>query len=80
MVTGCVQSSGSGLSFLNEKNNRTYALDPGSADLKAGERFKLKVKKTTDATGTPALQVQRLVKDLGGCNSESALRSSNSGS
>jgi hypothetical protein len=68
MVTGCVQGSGNGLSFLNEKNNRTYSLDPGSADLKSGERFKLKVKKTTDTTGTQTFQVQRLVKDLGGCN------------
>lgn len=65
-VTGCVQSSGSGLSLMDESGKHTYALTTSDPDVKAGERVKIKGKKTKDAQGKLSLEVEK-AKDLGPC-------------
>jgi hypothetical protein len=80
LVSGCVQQAKDGLSFLDDKNKRTYSLMPGDADVKSGERVELKGKKVKDDNGTQIFEAKKLVKNLGDCNSLSAAASSHADS
>ena len=50
-VTGCVQKSDDGLRLVDEKKNKSYALESGSLDLKPGDRVELKGKKSSGNGG-----------------------------
>lgn len=71
-LVGCVLSGDDGMTLTNERDQQAYALDPGSKSLKAGERLKLKGKKTKDSSGKRTFRVQKVAKDFGPCNGESA--------
>jgi hypothetical protein len=76
-LTGCVQSNDDGLSLVDDKTHQTYSLLSGSTDLKSGERLELRGK-VKGRRGTQTFQVSKLVKDLGGCATQSAFNSMNS--
>ena len=71
-LVGCVLSGDDGMTLKNERDHRTYALSPGSESLKPGERVELKGKKTKDDSGRKIFRVQKVAKNLGACNGESA--------
>jgi hypothetical protein len=72
-VTGCVRRTNDGLSLVDEKKNKTYALVSGGLDLKPGEQVQLKGKKSSDENGAATFEAKKVVKDLGACSVESAL-------
>ena len=49
------------------KDKKAYALSGDSAALKAGERVTVKGKKVKDCSGKTSFQVEKLIKDFGGC-------------
>ena len=68
-LTGCVRQSGDGgNALISEKDKNSYAL-LASKDipLAPGERVALKGKKSTDDSGKPTFEVQKLVKSCGAC-------------
>jgi hypothetical protein len=71
-VTGCVQQTDDGLRLVDEKKNKSYALEPGSVDLKAGDRVELKGKKSSGNGGAQMFEPTKVVKSLGSCNTEAA--------
>jgi hypothetical protein len=71
-VTGCVRQSDDGLRLVDEKKNKSYALEPGSVDVKAGDRVELKGKKSTGNGGSAMFEPTKVVKSLGSCSAEAA--------
>ncbi len=71
-VTGCVQKSDDGLRLVDEKKNKSYALEAGSLDLKAGDRVELKGKKSGGDGGAQMFAPTKVVKNLGRCGAEAA--------
>ncbi len=67
-VTGCVRQSDDGLRLVDEKKNKSYSLEPGSVDVKAGDRVQLKGKKSSGAAGAEMFQPTKVVKNLGSCS------------
>jgi len=76
-VTGCTQSSQSGISLTSEKDNQTYSILSNYNSLKAGERVTLKGSVvSSDGSANPSFQVLSMVKDFGTCGETSASNSS----
>jgi hypothetical protein len=73
VLTGCVQSGSDGLTLVDDKHNQAYSLEAGGADLKPGERLKLKGKKVKDSSGGMSFEVRSVAKDLGACTRKDAL-------
>jgi hypothetical protein len=71
-VTGCVQKTDDGLRLVDEKKNKSYALEAGSVDVKPGERVELKGKKSSGNGGAQMFEPTKMVKDLGSCGAEAA--------
>lgn len=71
-VTGCVQKTDDGLRLIDEKKNKSYALEAGSVDVKPGERVELKGKKSSGNGGAQMFEPTKMVKDLGSCGAEAA--------
>jgi hypothetical protein len=71
-VTGCVQQTDDGLRLVDEKKNKSYALESGSVDLKAGDRVELKGKKSSGSGGAQMFEPTKVVKSLGSCGAEAA--------
>jgi hypothetical protein len=71
-VTGCVRQTDEGLRLVDEKKNRSYGLETGSVEVKAGERVELKGKKSNEKGGAAMFQPTKLVKSLGSCGAEGA--------
>lgn len=71
-VTGCVRQTDDGLRLVDEKKNKSYALEPGSVALKAGDRVELKGKKSSGNGGAPMFEATKVVKNLGSCGAEAA--------
>ena len=71
-VTGCVQKSDDGLRLVDEKKNKSYALEAGSVDLKPGDRVELKGKKSSGDGGAQMFAPTKMVKNLGSCGAEAA--------
>lgn len=70
-VTGCVQSSSDGMVLVDDKKNTSYTIVPGGIALKAGERMRLRGKKSGE-DGVAKFQAKKVVKDLGACDSAAA--------
>jgi hypothetical protein len=66
-ITGCVQKTDDGFRLVDEKNNKSYDIDPGSVALNPGDRVQLKGKKAKNA-GIQSFQATRVVKTLGSCS------------
>ncbi|MDE3180684.1 MAG: hypothetical protein KGM47_13620 [Acidobacteriota bacterium] len=75
-VEGCLTESAGGTKLMDEKGNKTYALDSGDLNLKVGDRVKLKGKTMKSATGEPQFAARKLVKDYGPCASQAAMQHS----
>jgi hypothetical protein len=71
-VTGCVRQTDDGLRLVDEKKNKSYALEPGSVSVKAGDRVELKGKKTSGNGGAQMFEPTKVVKNLGSCSAEAA--------
>jgi len=72
-VTGCIMKTDDGLSVVDEKKNKSYAIEPGSVALNAGDRVELKGKKSSGKEGTQTFQAKKLVKNLGSCSAQPAV-------
>src|SRR6267143_1105102 len=71
-VTGCVRQTDDGLRLVDEKKNKSYALEPGSVGVKAGDRVELKGKKSNGNGGAQMFEPTKVVKSLGSCGAEAA--------
>ena len=71
-VTGCVQKTDDGVRLVDDKKNKSYALEAGSVDLKAGDRVELKGKKSSGNGGAEMFEPTKVVKSLGSCGPEAA--------
>lgn len=71
-VTGCVQKTDDGLRLVDEKKNKSYALETGSVDLKAGDRVELKGKKSGGDGESQMFAPTKVVKNLGSCGEAAA--------
>jgi hypothetical protein len=71
-VTGCVRQSDDGLRLVDEKKNKSYALEAGSVDVKPGDRVELKGKKSSGNGGAEMFEPTKVVKSLGSCSAEAA--------
>jgi hypothetical protein len=71
-VTGCVRQTEDGLRLVDEKKNKSYALESGSVDLKPGDRVELKGKKSSGNGGAQMFEPTKVVKSLGSCGPEAA--------
>ncbi|MCU1239950.1 MAG: hypothetical protein JWO71_676 [Candidatus Acidoferrum typicum] len=69
-VSGCVQQTDDGLRLVDEKKNKSYVLEPGSVDVKAGDHVQLKGKKSSGAAGAEMFEPTKIVKNLGRCSVE----------
>ena len=69
-VTGCVRQTDDGLRLVDDKKNKSYALEAGSVDLKAGDRVELKGKKSSGNGGAEMFEPTKVVKSLGSCGPE----------
>jgi hypothetical protein len=67
-----VQKSDDGLRLVDEKKNKSYALEAGSVDLKPGDRVELKGKKSSGDGGAQMFAPTKMVKNLGSCGAEAA--------
>jgi hypothetical protein len=70
VVTGCVRQTDDGLRLVDEKKNKSYALEPGIVSVKAGDRVQLKGKKSSANGGTLMFEPTKVVKNLGSCSAE----------
>ena len=71
-VTGCVQQTDDGLRLVDEKKNKSYALEPGSVDVKAGDRVQLMGKKSSGNAGAEMFEPTKVIKNLGSCSAAAA--------
>lgn len=71
-VTGCVRQTDDGLRLVDEKKNKSYALEPGSVNVKPGDRVELKGKKSSGNGGAEMFEPTKVVKNLGSCSAEAA--------
>jgi hypothetical protein len=71
-VSGCVQQTDDGLRLVDEKKNKSYVLEPGSVDVKAGDRVQLKGKKSSGTAGAEMFEPTKVVKNFGSCGAEAA--------
>jgi hypothetical protein len=69
-VTGCVRQTDDGLRLVDEKKNKSYALEAGSMGLKPGDRVQLKGKKSSGDGGAQMFEPTKVVKNLGTCGAE----------
>jgi hypothetical protein len=72
VVTGCVRQTDDGLRLVDEKKNKSYALESGSVALKPGDRVELKGKKSSGSGGAQMFEPTKVVKSLGSCSTEAA--------
>jgi hypothetical protein len=68
-ITGCVASTGSGMTITDEKDKQIYALSGNTTAVKPGDRMKVKGKKAKHTGSDPALvwKSTEVSKDLGVC-------------
>jgi hypothetical protein len=71
-VTGCVRQTDDGLRLVDEKKNKSYALEPGNVAVKPGDRVELKGKKSSGNGGAEMFEPTKVVKNLGSCGPEAA--------
>ena len=67
MITGCVNSEENGMSVMDEKDKRIYALSGNTADIKPGDRVTLQGKKvkSKDAKILLAWEATKNTKNFG---------------
>lgn len=72
-ITGCVASTADGPQMQNEKDQQTYMLVGDVADVKPGDRVRVKGKKKKPTGGKGRMfLVEKLSKDFGTCQVQPA--------
>ena len=71
-VTGCVRQSDDGLRLVDEKRNKSYALETGTVDVKPGDLVELKGKKSSGNGGAQMFEPTKVIKNFGTCGPEPA--------
>ena len=72
-ITGCAVSNQNGLELRNESDRQTYMLIGETADIKAGDRVRVKgKKKKKDRPARPEFLVKELAKSYGSCKAAPA--------
>ena len=71
-VTGFVRQTDDGLTLVDEKKNKSYAIEPGSVALQVGDRVELKGKKSSGKEGAEMFAPSKVVKRLGSCDVSAA--------
>ena len=68
-VTGCVNSTQSGMTIADEKDNQVYKIVGNTLGVKPGDRVKLhgKKKKSNGADKTLVWETENVTKDFGAC-------------
>jgi len=66
-ISGCVNSTPTGMSMTDDKDKRTYTLSGDAASLKPGERYTLQGKKINPSSGKPLTWDVTSGKTLGVC-------------
>jgi hypothetical protein len=69
-VRGCAASGPDGLALQNEGDQKTFQLLGKTADVKPGDRVRVKgkrVKSTKGSNSNPTFQVEKLANDYGVC-------------
>jgi len=68
-ITGCVVSTGNGMTITAEKDKQSYALSGNTATVKPGDRMKVKGKKAKHTGSDTALvwEATDVSKDFGVC-------------
>ena len=69
-VSGCAASGPDGLALQNEGDQKTFLLLGKTADVKPGDRVRVKgkrVKATKGSNSNPTFQVEKLANDYGAC-------------
>jgi hypothetical protein len=68
-ITGCVAAGANGMTVTDEKDRRIYPLSGDTADIKPGERMKLRGRKVKSKGPDKALgwQATKVSKDFGVC-------------
>ena len=59
-----------GLRLVDEKKNKSYSLEPGCVEVKAGDRVQLKGKKSSGTAGAEMFEPTKVVKNFGSCGAE----------
>ena len=78
-VVGCTTQANGATTLVDDNTKTTFSLTSLSKDVKPGERVELTGRKSQDASGKNSFHVQKLVKDEGPCNPQSAANGSGSG-
>lgn len=72
-ITGCAVSHQSGFELQSEGDRQMYLLTGDTANVKAGDRVRIKGKKgKKDNSGTRIFEVAKLTKDYGACKVQPA--------
>jgi hypothetical protein len=71
-VTGCVRQSEDGLRLVDEKKNKSYALETGSVAVKPGDLVQLQGKKSSGNGGAQMFEPTKVIKNFGSCGPEAA--------
>jgi hypothetical protein len=67
-ITGCAVSDQNGLELRNEGDRQTYMLIGDTADIKAGDRIRVKgKKKRKESSAKPEFLVKKLAMNYGPC-------------
>ena len=68
-ITGCVKSQANGMSVIDDKDHRLYALSGNTTDVKPGDRMVLQGKKgkPADSGRTLVWETKQATRDLGVC-------------
>jgi hypothetical protein len=68
-ITGCVNSTGNGMTLTDEKDKQIYALSGETTGIKPGERMRLQGKKIKPKGVSQTLfwETKKIAKDLGVC-------------
>jgi hypothetical protein len=67
-ITGCAVSNQNGFELRNESDQQAYMLTGATADIKVGERIRVKgKKKKKDSSGGRTFLVEKLTKNYGPC-------------
>lgn len=65
-ISGCVVSGANGMTVMDDKDKRTYALSGDPAGVKPGDRMTFEGKRKT-ANNMPVFVARRVMQDLGTC-------------
>jgi hypothetical protein len=71
-VKGCVRQTDGGLQLVDEKKHKSYSLERGSVDVKAGDFVQLKGKKSSGTSGAEMFEPTKVIKNFGSCGADAA--------